>query len=89
MQILTTLAVSFRMAALQIDIVCWFEKRIIQTEHYKSTFDSFPIPTQDLNTEPSTTWTTLPSNTDLEDLWNEAEDSPGRSKRVVIRHSSV
>lgn len=84
--------VSARKAALQIEIeivFCRLDQQIIQTEHYISTFDCLLKPIQDLNTEPTMTWTSLPSNTDLEDLWNEAEDSPRRSKRVAIRHSSV
>lgn len=45
--------------------------------------------TQDVPTDSTMTRTTLPSDTDLEDLRDEPEASPLRFKKVKIRHSAV
>lgn len=64
-------------------------KMVFRTEHDKSIFDLSRRETQGVHTDSTTTRTTRLSDTDLEDLCDEAEASPGRLKRVKIRHSSV
>ena len=62
---------------------------VFRTEEEKVNFDLFRRAMNNFPTASTTTRTILPSNPHLEDLCDEPEDSPGRLKRVNIRHSSV
>jgi hypothetical protein len=77
-------------AALTIEVMVGeIGNFIIRMEHVKFAFDFLRTKIQDFNTASTTTRTTLPSNSDLVDLCDEPEDSPGRFERVVIWQPSV
>jgi hypothetical protein len=77
-------------AVLTIEVVVGKIGNIItRMEDVKSTFDFLRTKIQDFCTDSTTTRTTLPSNSDLVDLCDEPEDSPGRFEQVVIWQPSV